>query len=185
MHYADVENFNVDEAAPLIYLIHIDKGETRDLFVGSAARGSDLPRQGQLWAAESLLQSDPPYPDWFFRCERVHFAMAEAWLLDQPIKLLLLGNTLLSQLETKRKKLEDTMRANLNAALPVETSSMLTRLRMLRFKAFNDFQQSESPKALRAQAPHRWDAACEGYADMKSISIKEAEQRLKRKFAIW
>ncbi|MDW3224524.1 MAG: hypothetical protein R8G34_16870 [Paracoccaceae bacterium] len=185
MNYADVENFNVDETAPLIYMIHIDKGETRDLFIGSAARGSDLPRQGQLWAAESLLQSDPPYPDWFFRCERVHFAMAEASLLDHPIKLLLLGNTLLSQLETKRRKLEQTMRPSLNVCLPDETSSMIARLRMLRFKALDDFRKAESPKALRAQVPHRWNAACEGYADMKSISVKEAEQRLKRKFAIF
>lgn len=184
MNYAEVNCFDVDETAPLIYMIHIDHGKTRDLYVGSAVRGSDLPRRGQLWTAQSLLQSDPPFPDWFYRCRRVHFAMAEAWLQNQPITLALIANCTLSGIASDRNLLETTMRAQLNADLPVEVGPFLVRLRMLRFKALDEFTHAQDPRTLKLNVPQLWEAACEGYADMHAISVREAQRHLSRKFAI-
>lgn len=184
MKYTKIENMGVNEDAPLTYMIHIDNGSSRNLFVGSSPRGGDLPRQGQLWTAGSLLQRDPPFPDWFFRCERVHFAMAEAWLQNTAINLVMLGNARISQLEETRQQLASTMQADLNAEMPRETGAFVIRLRMLKFKALDKFKRASDPRALKSDAPHLWEAACEGYADMHAVPVPFAHQTLRRKLSI-
>ncbi|WP_187430529.1 hypothetical protein ROLI_036580 [Roseobacter fucihabitans] len=181
MNYTQVDSINVNEAAPLLYMIHIKRGEARDLFVGAAARGADLPRRGQLWAAQALLKGKSPYPDWFYRCDRVHFAMAEAWLLGNPIKLALIGNTMLRDLENERANLEVLLGANLNAQMPEEKNAFAVRLRLLRFKALDHVTGAEDPARFRAQAPHLWEVACDTYADTKGVSVEQAAEMLMRR----